>query len=72
MFPFEVGLAWFDWFVHSQHTRRLEQGLVALESRRGTSSHQHNPFAVVTHGPPRETEGQCYAVNLGTTIACVL
>eukprot|EP01138_Halocafeteria_seosinensis_P005398 gb/GECG01005518.1/.p1 GENE.gb/GECG01005518.1/~~gb/GECG01005518.1/.p1 ORF type:complete len:1395 (+),score=165.44 gb/GECG01005518.1/:1-4185(+) len=45
-------------------TRRLEQGVSFVESRRGTSSHQHNPFIVVSDGSPSENSGNVYAFAL--------
>ncbi|KAA0146682.1 hypothetical protein FNF29_07924 [Cafeteria roenbergensis] len=38
--------------------RKLEQGVSHVESRRGTSSHQHNPFIAITQGPPCEDSGE--------------
>jgi len=38
--------------------RKLEQGVSHVESRRGTSSHQHNPFIAITQGPPSEDSGE--------------
>ena len=31
-------------------TRPIEYGITAIESRRGASSHQHNPFVVISEG----------------------
>jgi len=44
--------------------RKLDYGKSSVESTRGTSSHQHNPFAAVTVGPPAEDHGDVYAFNL--------
>ena len=46
------------------HTRPIGPGLTGIESRRGVSSHQHNPFVVVTDGEPSEIDGDCFAVGL--------
>ena len=35
-----------------------------MESRRGTSSHQHNPFVVLTDGYPSENSGNAYGFCL--------
>ena len=46
-------------------TQRLHHGTASFGSRRGTSSHQHNPFvAIHPEGPPSETMGECYGMNL--------
>eukprot|EP00667_Euglena_gracilis_P004920 EG_transcript_4946 len=39
-------------------------GVLAVGSKRGQSSHQHNPFLLLSKGPPQETEGECFAFNL--------
>lgn len=63
-----------DWHMVSLHggwanerqitVRRLQEGTVDLSSRRGVSSHQMNPFCVLTSGPPSEDSGICYGINL--------
>eukprot|EP01138_Halocafeteria_seosinensis_P016193 gb/GECG01016523.1/.p1 GENE.gb/GECG01016523.1/~~gb/GECG01016523.1/.p1 ORF type:complete len:1331 (+),score=182.87 gb/GECG01016523.1/:1-3993(+) len=45
-------------------TRRCDQGVFFVESRRGTSSHQHNPFLALTDGPPSENSGRAYGFAL--------
>ncbi len=42
----------------------LTQGIFSFGSMRGVSSHQHNPFAAVTFGPPNETTGEVRAFSL--------
>jgi alpha-galactosidase len=37
---------------------KVKHGVQSFGSIRGVSSHQHNPFAVLTMGPPREEEGE--------------
>jgi len=45
-------------------SQRLTDGVSAVESRRGASSHQHNPFVLFSvGGPPCETAGE--AIGLG-------
>lgn len=45
-------------------TKRLSDGVSAVESRRGASSHQHNPFVLLSvGGPPAEETGE--AIGLG-------
>ena len=45
-------------------SKRLTDGVSAVESRRGASSHQHNPFVLLSvGGPPSETSGE--AIGLG-------
>mmetsp|Transcript_25062 Transcript_25062/g.44528 ORF Transcript_25062/g.44528 Transcript_25062/m.44528 type:complete len:1019 (+) Transcript_25062:122-3178(+) len=63
-----------DWHLVSLHggwacernitTRRLQEGMVQLGSNRGVSSHQMNPFCVLTAGPPCEDHGLCYGFLL--------
>ncbi|CAD7973011.1 unnamed protein product [Amoebophrya sp. A25] len=46
-------------------SRRLEcGGTVQLGSSRGVSSHQTNPFCVLSVGPPQEEFGDCYGFCL--------
>jgi len=45
-------------------THPLRLGSTSIESKRGASSHQHNPFALLSDGPPQEEAGDHYAVNL--------
>ncbi|WP_150265074.1 alpha-galactosidase [Paenibacillus tepidiphilus] len=44
--------------------RRLEQGATALSSRRGMSSHQHNPFAALVTPDTDENHGEVYGFSL--------
>lgn len=44
--------------------RRLEQGTTALQSRRGMSSHQHNPFAALAKPGTDEHQGEVYGFSL--------
>ena len=44
--------------------RLVEDGAMSIGSRRGQSSHQHNPFIMVSKGQPLENAGDCYAFNL--------
>jgi len=45
-------------------SRSLGLGSTSIESRRGASSHQHNPFALLSDGPAHEEHGEHFAVNL--------
>ncbi|HVZ80251.1 MAG TPA: alpha-galactosidase [bacterium] len=40
----------------------LQEGTVRLESRRGISSHEMNPFAMVTRGETSEEKGEVFAL----------
>ena len=42
----------------------MNQGLQCFGSMRGVSSHQHNPFAVITEGSPHEERGEVKAFSL--------
>eukprot|EP00931_Biecheleriopsis_adriatica_P109560 TRINITY_DN8381_c0_g1_i1.p1 TRINITY_DN8381_c0_g1~~TRINITY_DN8381_c0_g1_i1.p1 ORF type:complete len:1029 (+),score=172.35 TRINITY_DN8381_c0_g1_i1:405-3089(+) len=63
-----------DWHLLSLHggwacerqitTRRLQEGTLHLGSNRGVSSHQMNPFCVLTAGQPCEDHGHCYGFCL--------
>ena len=62
----------FDFItLHGRHNaertycrRPLTRGLQGIESKRGSSSHNHNPFAaIVAHGA-NEEYGSCYGFNL--------
>lgn len=44
--------------------RRLVQGTTALQSRRGMSSHQHNPFAALAKPGTDEHQGEVYGFSL--------
>jgi len=63
-----------DWHLLSLHggwanerhinTRRVQEGMIHLSSNRGVSSHQMNPFCVLSSGPPAEDHGHCYGFCL--------
>ena len=42
----------------------LVSGITRLESRRGISSHEQNPFAMVTRGLAEEEKGEVYGISL--------
>ncbi len=42
----------------------INQGMFSIESRRGTSSHQHNPFLALVSPNTTETSGEVYGFNL--------
>lgn len=42
---------------------RLQEGTTRLESRRGISSHEMNPFAMVTRGEASEEKGEVYSFS---------
>ncbi len=44
--------------------RPVEQGICQIESRRGASSHQHNPFIALTRKDTTESSGEVYGCNL--------
>jgi alpha-galactosidase len=44
--------------------RRLEQGTQSVESRRGASSHQHNPFIALAERGADEDSGEVFAMSL--------
>ncbi|NIK78811.1 alpha-galactosidase [Paenibacillus castaneae] len=46
------------------HKRKLEPGLQAIESRRGSSSHMQNPFIALLSEGATEDHGDVYGVNL--------
>ena len=43
---------------------KLTHGMQTFSSARGVSSHQQNPFAIITNGPPSETDGEVKAFSL--------
>ena len=51
---------------------KLTQGMQSFGSTRGVSSHQHNPFAAITIGPPSETEGRMLFSYSTTSLISVL
>lgn len=44
--------------------RRLEQGITAVESLRGNSSHEHNPFVVLKRPETGESSGEAIGFSL--------
>ena len=42
----------------------LHHGVQSVESKRGTSSHQHNPFVILTDKTTTEKSGDCYGYAL--------
>jgi alpha-galactosidase len=46
------------------HCTRLRPGIQSIESRRGSSSHQHNPFLALTAPEANEDHGAVYGFNL--------
>ena len=44
--------------------RRLEQGIQAVDSRRGNSSHEHNPFIVLRRPGTNEFQGEVIGFSL--------
>ncbi|MHC5249090.1 alpha-galactosidase [Enterococcus sp. LJL90] len=44
--------------------RRLEQGITSVESTRGVSSHQHNPFVALKRRETNESSGEAIGVSL--------
>ena len=45
----------------------LQEGTLRLESRRGISSHEMNPFVMITRGPASEDQGEVYGFALATS-----
>ncbi len=62
----------YDWLQFSgawareRHlkVRRLEQGIQAVDSRRGNSSHEHNPFIVLKRPDTNESQGEAIGFSL--------
>lgn len=53
------------WGMETQIERRkLYHGKQSIESLRGTSSHQHNPFVIMAGNNTSEDTGECYGFNL--------
>ncbi|PTQ57382.1 MAG: Alpha-galactosidase [Candidatus Carbobacillus altaicus] len=46
------------------YRQRITQGTHSVESRRGTSSHQHNPFIALLDPHATEDTGDVYGINL--------
>ncbi len=44
--------------------RTLEQGTMSIESTRGISSHQQNPFVALVNDDTTEEQGDAYGINL--------
>ena len=44
--------------------RHLQHGVQSIGSRRGYSSHHHNPFIILCDQDARETHGDCYGMML--------
>lgn len=44
--------------------RKLEQGIQSVESTRGNSSHNHNPFVVIKRPDTNENQGEAIGVSL--------
>lgn len=44
--------------------RSLPHGITKIESRRGTSSHHHNPFVILSRPETTEDTGACYGFSL--------
>lgn len=63
-----------DWdliTLHGRHNaertycrRALERGIQGIESKRGASSHNHNPFAAFAEHSATEDQGRCYGFQL--------
>lgn len=51
-------------FERSLCRRPLARGLQGVESKRGSSSHNHNPFAAMVEPNANEEYGRCYGFNL--------
>lgn len=47
-----------------QKVRRLEQGIQSVESTRGTSSHNHNPFVILKRPETTEFSGEAIGFSL--------
>lgn len=46
-------------------TRKLDEGLTSIRSSRGASSHQFNPFLIISpRAPPQEDHGEAFAIQL--------
>lgn len=46
------------------HTRPLEQGITKIDSKKGVSSADHNPFIVLSKDTTNEQYGKCYGFGL--------
>lgn len=73
-YSFLIDLPADDWeMLHfaGRHTQertpveeKLTEGIKVIESHRGTSGHQHNPFLILKRGPVSEQEGWCIGASL--------
>ncbi|MBB6634829.1 alpha-galactosidase [Cohnella thailandensis] len=62
---FEALHLWGTWARERHVARRaLMPGVQAIESRRGSSSHMHNPFLALVTPETTEDNGEVYAMNL--------
>jgi len=62
---FEAVHLWGTWARERHIARRaLMPGVQAIESRRGASSHQHNPFLAIVSPDANEDQGDVYAFSL--------
>lgn len=43
--------------------RQLVQGLTSISSRRGNSSHEHNPFVILKRPHTTERDGECFGIS---------
>jgi alpha-galactosidase len=46
------------------NSRKLEQGILKIDSKRGVSSADHNPFIVISQDKTNEMLGKCYGFGL--------
>lgn len=65
----DCGYEWIQFsgaWARERHmkVRRLEQGIQAVESRRGNSSHEHNPFIVLKRPHADEFQGEVLGFSL--------
>lgn len=53
-------------WARERYVRRspLQTGILAIESRRGSSSHMHNPFLALLEPTTTETAGEAYGMSL--------
>lgn len=62
---FDAVHLWGSWTRERHIARRaLMPGVQAIESRRGASSHQHNPFLAVVSPDATEDQGEVYGFSL--------
>lgn len=54
-----------SWGNEREVTRQsIEKGIFTIDSKRGSSSHHHNPFVVLLDKSATENQGNVYALNL--------